>query len=510
MAAFASLPDHIILLILQHLPNDSLLPLATVSKSLHRCSVHRIYRYVHLWEKPDSHPNVPDWSSRHLHMSDEGLGRPPPWDTRIYHPSLFLRTISKSEVLRSCVAGVSFSCRLDQEETAFQIIELLGPLLQDLHIKRTLAAYDQDAGYLPAVSCLEIEIPAKSEINTETGDLRDMADKKKIYSLFDLPKITLLSLSGVRNWNLLIQDSNITRSGTSSITRLSFTDTVPADQGLAEVLSWPKTLKSLWYQLVLSEIHRRFFGPVLPGRAHLSAKEFSSVLKSQEQNLEELFIYGDTDGDCCGFEPEETIDLHSFTQLQYVGLPLTFLFISEEEATSRSISTHIPSISEILPLSLQELQIEIPYEYEYSYLTYFSCEPDNDLHLAPGELSAFVCEIVRNKGTQFTKLRTIVFWQWDVTSPGTTYNLEDEDCSSEVVEACKAAQIQISWVVGSVPPLFGSSLWGLRSYYVIYMSSGSTTSFMCWHEEQGVRSENGWLPGISTPLSFFFGGNKVV
>ncbi|RDL34330.1 uncharacterized protein BP5553_07458 [Venustampulla echinocandica] len=454
MATFTGLPDHLVLLILQHVPNNSLLPLATVSKSFHRCSVPQIYRYVHLWENGQSPPHVPDWTSRYLHLSGVGLGRPPPWDTRIFHLSLFLRTITESEALRSCVVGATLTCRPDQEETAFQVIQLLAPSLQDLHSKRMLATYDRNATFLPAIGSLEIEIPEESEIDCDTGDLKNSIDKEKVCSLFDLSNIKLLSLSGVRNWNLLVQGSLVERSGTSNITCLSLANTVPADQGLAEVLSWPKVLRSLRYELQLSEIHDGFFGPVLPGEARLSAKEFGLALRSQEQNLEELFIYGDSESDRCGYEPRETIDLHLFAHLQYVGLPLTFLFISEEQAASRGISTSVSSISEILSPALTELQIEIPYEYRYS--TYFSLEPDdNDLELSPGELSAFICEIVRNKTSRFTKLRTIAFWQQDVAgNPREVYDLESEACCGELVKACKAAKIQISWVVSKEPPLF--------------------------------------------------------
>ncbi|KAF4631568.1 hypothetical protein G7Y89_g6568 [Cudoniella acicularis] len=430
MVGLSTLPDDLILLVLSYIPNDTLLSLTTVSRALHRCLASQLYRYVYLWESHERHaanhrpPNVPDWRSRYQH-----LGKPPSYATRIFDSSLFLRTITKSEQLRSYVFGASITCQPDQEEAVFPMIQLLRPSLSYLHLK-------------------------KSEIDTQTGDLQNSAYKEDSHSYFDLPNIKLLGLSGVRNWNLFTQDS-AEKSSTSSITSLCLTSTVPADQGLAKLLSWPKALKSLRYELQLSEISHGFFDLVLSNATALSSKEFGVALRSQERNLEELFIYGAFEGDRSGFEPTETIDLHLFTNLKYVGLPLTFLFISQAEATSRGISVSTTAISKILAPTFEELQIEIPHEYHWS--SYFSLDPDDDdVELHPGELSAFIYEIVKNKATRFTGLRSIVFWQPGPGMNPETYTLEGEEGCGEVVETCKAANVHIFWDENHAPPLFGS------------------------------------------------------
>ncbi|KAH6670573.1 hypothetical protein B0J14DRAFT_596558 [Halenospora varia] len=454
MAGLSTLSDDLILLVLSYVPNDTLLSLTTVSRALHRCSTSQLYRYVYLWESHKRHtanhrrPNVPDWSTY------QQLGKPPSYATRIFDSSLFLRTITKSEYLRSYVVGVSITCRPDQEEAVFPMIRLLGPLLSHLHLKCTLGTFHQNRALLSAASCLEVEIPEKSEIDTQSGDLQNSAYKEDIYSYFDLPNIRLLGLSGVRNWNLFTQDS-AKKSSTSSITSLCLTSTVPADQGLAKLLSWPKALKSLRYELRLSEISHGFYDLVLSNGTALSSKEFGVALRSQECSLEELFIYGASEGDRSGFEPTDTIDLHLFTNLKYVGLPLTFLFISQAEATSRGISVSTMAISNILPPTLEGLQIEIPDEYHWS--SYFSLDPDDDdVELHPGELSAFIYEIVKNKATRFTGLRSIIFWQPGTGMNPETYTLEGEEGCGEVVEACKAANVHFCWDENHAPPLFGS------------------------------------------------------
>ncbi|KAF5877675.1 uncharacterized protein Bfra_002042 [Botrytis fragariae] len=87
---------------------------------------------------------------------------------------------------------------------------------------------------------------------------------------------------------------------------------------------------------------------------------------------------------------------------------------------------------EILLPALEKLRIEM--NYEYDWLKFFSFIPvyernfgtfndDTDLELE--ELSDFICEIVKNKDTQCIGLR-------------------EERCA-EVFEACKAANVHISY-----------------------------------------------------------------
>jgi hypothetical protein len=143
MAKLSDLPDHLILDILRYVPSYQVLPLATLSKSLHRCSVNRIYHSVYPWESParnnDSKyappPDIPNWSSPYLQMINTGSGPPPFDDTRIFNLSRFLCTITESESLRLHITRASFNCQSYQEKLSIQVIELLAPILQNLHVK---------------------------------------------------------------------------------------------------------------------------------------------------------------------------------------------------------------------------------------------------------------------------------------------------------------------------------------------------------------------------------------
>jgi len=464
MAKLSDLPDHLILDILQYVPSYQVLHLATLSKSLHRCSVNRIYRSVYPWESPARNneskyarpPDIPSWSSPYLHMINAGSG-PPFDDTRIFNLSRFLRTITESESLRLHVARASFNCQVHQEALSLQVIEVLAPILQDLHVKRSLASYDPDANFLPFISSLDLRIDERADINWETNDLKITSNREKIRSLFDLPRLRLLSLSGVRRWSLLIQDSDVERTMTSEITSLSLRETIPVDQGLAEVLSWPKRLKSLRYELVLSDIHRRQWGPYefFNGKVYLSAKAFGIALASQQSHLEELFVYGAICDGLSDYEETELIDLHSFVNLQYVGLPIDFFRISEYQAKDRGIKDYIPSISEILPPAIRDLQIEILDDHPWTAY-FFSAELESNEAFSPGDLSVFISEIVKSKDSLFTELRRIVIWRCDGHRRTTTFSLDAEDHFREVFETCRDAKVEIFMVESEDSPLFSS------------------------------------------------------
>jgi hypothetical protein len=186
---------------------------------------------------------------------------------------------------------------------------------------------------------------------------------------------------------------------------------------------------------------------------YLSAKAFGVALASRKGYLEELLIYGDIDGDSSEYYETELIDLHSFVNLQYVGLPITFLRISKHEAKWRGIKTYIPSISEILSPAIRDLQIEIPEDHPWT--AYFSGELESNENFSPGDLSVFISEIVKSKDSLFTELRSIVIWRCDPHCTR-TLRLDAEDYFREVLETCRVAKVKISMVESEDPPLFSS------------------------------------------------------
>ncbi|TGO63422.1 hypothetical protein BCON_0013g00680 [Botryotinia convoluta] len=465
MVGFSALPDDLIIIIVSLVPSGTLRSLSLVSTAFNRCSTPQLYRYVYLWESLErsvgNHdaPNFPDWRSRYQHLEaspyrnrDQIYGT-----TRIFDLDLFLRTVTESEMIRSYVVGASITYRPDQEESVSSVVQLLRPSLSYLHLKCALDTMFRNRALLSYANCLEVEISERHDIDNQTRDLQNVTYKELILSYFDFPDMKLLALSGVRNWDLFMRNSP-DRSSTSNITSLSLTNTVPADQGLAKLLSWPKALKSLRYELALSEISNHRRSPH-PDRFVLSAKEFSDALQPHEHSLEELLIEGSTTGDEPSFDPRQLIDLHSFTNLRYVGLPLNFLFTSQSDASYYGISYSATAISQILPPALEELRIEM--DYEYKWLKFFSLIPvdgkisvpffeDTDLELE--ELSNFICEIAKNQDRRYTGLRSIVFEQSVYWRNQKIHSSGNEQCCAEVFEACKAASVQISWNGYDTPP----------------------------------------------------------
>ena len=109
--------------------------------------------------------------------------------------------------------------------------------------------------------------------------------------------------------------------------------------------------------------------------------------------------------------------------------------------------------SEILPPTLEVLQLEISEQFEnYACSSYFSRdEEEYDEDFYPGQLGDLICELVGKKETRFPKLRSIAIW---LKGDGDVHALEDEQGCEEVIKACKTAGVKISWDESGILPLF--------------------------------------------------------
>ncbi|KAF5877676.1 uncharacterized protein Bfra_002043 [Botrytis fragariae] len=199
-----------------------------------------------------------DWRSRYQHLrsspyynTDQIYGT-----ARMFDLDLFLRTVTESEVIRSYVVGASITYRPDQEESVFSVVQLLRPSLAYLHLKCALDTMFRNRALIFLATCLEVEISERHDIDNQTRDLQNVTYKELILSSFGFPDMKLLALSGVQDWDLFMKNS----------------------PPLA--IDRPKALKSLRYELALSEIsnYRRLESSPRPDRFVLSAKEFSDAL----------------------------------------------------------------------------------------------------------------------------------------------------------------------------------------------------------------------------------------
>ncbi|KAH7310046.1 hypothetical protein BKA65DRAFT_485263 [Rhexocercosporidium sp. MPI-PUGE-AT-0058] len=172
-------------------------------------------------------------------------------------------------------------------------------------------------------------------------------------------------------------------------------NSVHAGPDLFEVLTWPKALISFRFEIQTDE-HLSFGNH----NDMIRGGEFSNALLARASNLEEIYIYGDSEGDKCGYDLANIADLRPFTNLRRVGLHLSLMMVHIADA--EFCEEPLESFSrpyEILPPALDELQIEMGNDFPSS--TFFASELDWEVDLRGGELSLAICEIMHNKGDRY-------------------------------------------------------------------------------------------------------------
>ncbi|KAH8648057.1 hypothetical protein BGZ60DRAFT_437832 [Tricladium varicosporioides] len=273
-------------------------------------------------------------------------------------------------------------------------------------------------------------------------------DRLTFYSLFCLPSLTSLLIRDIRSWRGLQGHPSecLRQASTSNITCLNFPNSVPADRGLAEVLSWPKALRSYYHEAVPDEDNH--YGPFTN---FLSGAAFIDALNTQRETLEEFFLY--TLDDASGSAWEALVDFSRFTGLRRLGISREYLTFSKADA--RATQKANPPISAGLPPRLEELQIEMPGDEFFE--CYFEGEwrPDSS-SIESGEIIEWLCDIARNKKSNYTELKRVVIWRSRGTYPEWV-NIEQCCGYDQIKKAFKESKIQITWMDCAVGELFSAS-----------------------------------------------------
>ncbi|RDL41647.1 uncharacterized protein BP5553_01626 [Venustampulla echinocandica] len=225
-------------------------------------------------------------------------------------------------------------------------------------------------------------------------------------------------------------------------------DKNPAWKHKVSILKWPKALKTFHFYIPFE--YSSFPYLIAP----LSAGGFVKILRPQRKTLEELYL---NSGAASGRASRKAIKLRVYPKFKRVGLALEVLFISRYREALRRIhfgGNEHPTISELLPAGLEELQLELYNGCPFA--SFFEDTPPEKLNLRGGELSDWLCEIVRNKKSHYPALRYIVLWQ-EVRDGRDQFDPHKEPGCAKVVAASEAAQVQISWVASRKAPLFSSS-----------------------------------------------------
>ena len=68
------------------------------------------------------------------------------------------------------------------------------------------------------------------------------------HSLFSIPTLRWLKISGLLWSYTLLREDDIDRSQTSAINKLSFSSSTPSTDDFAEILTWPKALREFGFE----------------------------------------------------------------------------------------------------------------------------------------------------------------------------------------------------------------------------------------------------------------------
>ncbi|TAQ84657.1 hypothetical protein B7494_g7018 [Chlorociboria aeruginascens] len=437
MPSIVALPNEILYEIVRHTPQGSLPALAATSRSIYQCAVQSIYRFIYFTNlrQQDGRYRLnqaPEWSRDLSRMS------------KIVDLSLFLRTIRESSLLRSYV----FAASLEWNSVTGSGLE--GTMIDVLHILASSVLY------------LYVS-PAKYNLNFHTGipinslDLRylDFADEyyrdgvfvggklislDRIYETFAQPTLQQLSIESVRSWDYVVEPKG--RARTSPVSFLSFPNSVPAGDDLAEILSWPVALKSfnigVWPE-------GESYGT---NTSILSAAKFIHALHHQRESLEDIFITGQWDnrgwdGSTVGTE------MRDFTHLKRLGLTREFLVSTKEETRLNGLTPKaITTLYQVLPLALEELQIELAPAFEW--FDRLRETSGSDFTYEAQEIQEWLAEIVKYKDDYCPRLNNITLWQRKSQAAHIGERVE----WTKLAAALKNVGIQLNWVSGSGPPLF--------------------------------------------------------
>lgn len=475
MALIESLPNELLVAILRQLPQDSLVAVMKASRKLGGPAATVLYCAVYLWEKGLNEqyhlmykeqgnpvPHVPDWQTEH-HQCCVPFGSDFRQETRIFGLDCFLRTLSASTSLCSLVKGASFECQLiGQEVVATKVMKLLASSSVS-HIHLTPEKYNPDlyksqltshpsTTHFTALTSLQVNW-LDIRVGEAVYDSSVVLDQDKLYFLFCIESLKSLSIVGVRCWNSFNEVATPGRSKTSNITCLSLPQSVSAGRDLVELLKWPKTLKSLWYEIWHDEF------PIFdPRNKYLSGADLVAALDRQKSTLEELYIHGDHyDSHRRGIF--QIANLNHFTKLRRIGIPFTFLAITEWNKQLREIypglweekyeEDYYRRVDTKLPPSVEELQLGLDDQ-----------QSEDEDEFAEGELCKYLNQIATSKMLYYKGLRKLVLWQESKRYHCVAIrhsDLEDIPGKHKLPETFEEAAIQFSHTRSFFPPLFSAT-----------------------------------------------------
>lgn len=401
-AQLSFLPVDILDLIMDWLPQKSLFALGRCSSKFYHLVVPRLYRSVYFGkdnlssaiERERGEIRLRKDSVSWRKTSRKNMWLHPEHLSQISNLHCFRRSIANSYILRPHIVSLSLewcsaATPLVELDVAV-ILELLGPSLRSLYLAP--AKYEIISSSYDSLVSLDLRYRDHDWQDYEPG-------VDYIYSLFTIPTLLHLSIEDFRSWDR-VQPVKPTKCKprSSNVTSLSFPRTVSDGNDFAELLTWPRALKSFYIELVLDE---DWYGAMTQ---RLSPRRLIDALLPQKDHLRKIHITGEDDYKAIG----DTVyhGLCKFSSLRRLNIHIEFVFVSKQMRTflGRYLGQCPPKLWELLPSALEELQLEIP--------KWFLQKTPSYLYEKAQELANEICEIAQHKKTCYPSLQEVMVIPW--------------------------------------------------------------------------------------------------
>ena len=400
MASLTTLPQETLQQITNLLCRRNLLNLCISHRNLYNHNISKIYHTVHFL---DHNVEVNPLQKKPLleHHS-----------TAIHDLSKFARTIESSESLRSLVSNAIFQWGMKIDAVTkpdmSRILELLGPSLKTLHYAP--AEWDFDVSKeLPLTS---IDTPYLAHTSTARQD---------VFSLFSVPTLRHVTLhhykdhfyiyrrsphgappSGFPNFNLPPppDDPDTHRAGTSNVEYLSIRETESTrTRDLAEIMTWPKALKTFDCTLGLREEYLEYL---------TDPSQLIGVLEPQRDSLEQVSL--DFHNRSITYGTLGTT-LRQFPNLKRLSIPRNFL-AKNIQTDTYGYTSGFEDETDHMYYGQTELYVALPPALEELILNVDAdmWPHEEDEFPNPGFL-VMVREIATHKQELYPSLRRVVFWK---------------------------------------------------------------------------------------------------
>lgn len=217
---------------------------------------------------------------------------------------------------------------------------------------------------------------------------------------------------------------------------LSFPKTVSDGNDLAELLTWPRALKSLYLELV---VDGDWYGPMT--QRH-SPRRLIDALLPQKDYLRKIHITDEDDYNAI----DDTVDdgLCKFSSLRRLNIQIQFVFISKQMRAflRRYLRQRRPKLRELLPSALEELQLEIPKGFLQKAPPY--------LYETAQELANEICEIAQHKKTRYPSLQEVMVMQWRGQHTLADYPTDDMFNGCNHISAFEESQTRLSFLTHKI------------------------------------------------------------